>query len=299
MPKILSKALLSRLSRSSIFRDSLRELHEISGMDCIWLDGLGNELFAWPRQPSRDFLRRLRVDPSWQPVAREARQALLAAGSGAEVGYYEVPYAVRVGDEAVGWLVLSACRDAKGLALQALRNHWTQHVKAGSACRWEDILREWEALPVVSPRAREGWHMVMHLYLRRAVEHLESHGIEKVVENLPPLVRKGCDWVHRHFNEPLWLRGVAQACGVSPEHFSRVFHQSTGIRFGEYLAETRVSAACSLLHDTDDPIGDIADRCGFSTLSRFNRCFRERVGMTPREWRRLSRPPERLMKFKG
>ena len=49
---------------------------------------------------------------------------------------------------------------------------------------------------------------------------------------------------------------------------------------------------------TDDSIGVIAAKCGFTTNSTFNRNFRHLLGVTPMEWRKRPENYEQeLLKF--
>ena len=41
-----------------------------------------------------------------------------------------------------------------------------------------------------------------------------------------------------------------------------------------------------MLRNSDRNISDIALECGFSNLSNFNRKFKEKLGTTPREYRK-------------
>lgn len=77
------------------------------------------------------------------------------------------------------------------------------------------------------------------------------------------------------------------AC-MSPEAFSRYFHQKTRKSFIEYVIEWKIGKALRLLRESDDSIASIAYTCGFENLSNFNRLFKKMNNMTPREFRRLN-----------
>lgn len=53
-----------------------------------------------------------------------------------------------------------------------------------------------------------------------------------------------------------------------------------------YLMEYRLSKAAERLRQTDVPIAIIAVESGFSHLSHFGKCFREKTGMSPSEYRK-------------
>ena len=49
----------------------------------------------------------------------------------------------------------------------------------------------------------------------------------------------------------------------------------------EYINQVRIRMACEHLKRTDEPIAEIAVKCGFSTNSTFNRNFKQLLGVTP------------------
>lgn len=57
--------------------------------------------------------------------------------------------------------------------------------------------------------------------------------------------------------------------------------------------------ACDYLKTTDMQVADIAYKCGFPTLSTFNRNFKKIQGSSPNEWRKNPKNYEqKLFQFK-
>jgi len=98
--------------------------------------------------------------------------------------------------------------------------------------------------------------------------------------------------VYRHlaanFRETIFQADVARSIGLSPAAFSRFFRRTTGRGFTETLNDIRLGHACELLRETDQTVAEICYACGFENLANFNRQFRRRHALSPREWRTRS-----------
>jgi AraC-like DNA-binding protein len=93
-------------------------------------------------------------------------------------------------------------------------------------------------------------------------------------------------YLRKNKNGSVTLDEAAAVAKMSPKSFCRFFKANTGKTLVDYLHELRIGEACRLLLETDATISEIAFECGFNNLSNFNRRFRERKGMSPREYRR-------------
>jgi AraC-like DNA-binding protein len=93
------------------------------------------------------------------------------------------------------------------------------------------------------------------------------------------------EWMQANLSRELRLEEAARLVHVSPAAFSRFFSREVGKSFTDYINDMRCGETCLLLRATDKPVRLIASECGFETLSHFNRQFRLRFGMSPREFR--------------
>ena len=93
----------------------------------------------------------------------------------------------------------------------------------------------------------------------------------------------------------LSVGAVAAHLGLTPRNLQRLF-ESEGTTFSEFLLSQRLSRAHRMLTEprlAQNPVGTIAYDAGFGDLSYFNRSFKRRFGMTPRDVRNDgSRPLE-------
>jgi len=96
-------------------------------------------------------------------------------------------------------------------------------------------------------------------------------------------------FLNRNFDRPLSQPEVAKHFDMSSVAFCRFFRRNFGRGFVRYLNATRIGEACTLLMSEKMSITEVAFNVGFNNIANFNRRFAEEKGMTPRDFRVLSR----------
>lgn len=89
-------------------------------------------------------------------------------------------------------------------------------------------------------------------------------------------------------NQPegkLHISTLAVEAGLSERQFRRRFEERTGMTFTEFVHKCRIEASCELLHATTDKVAAIAQQVGYQDIKFFNRLFKKKTGMTPRQYR--------------
>jgi AraC family L-rhamnose operon transcriptional activator RhaR len=66
--------------------------------------------------------------------------------------------------------------------------------------------------------------------------------------------------------------------------FSRLFRKTFGVNCRDYVMRLRIETACTLLEVPGASIADVAATAGFTDASYFARMFRNRMGMSPKEY---------------
>ncbi|MDH5400475.1 MAG: AraC family transcriptional regulator [Cyclobacteriaceae bacterium] len=99
-------------------------------------------------------------------------------------------------------------------------------------------------------------------------------------------INEVCKYVFDQFRESISLEKAAFVAGMTPNAFSRYFHQRTGLTFNQFLNQVRVNHACRLLTDSDQNISQVGFESGFSSISNFNKRFKDVKGIAPREFRK-------------
>lgn len=101
------------------------------------------------------------------------------------------------------------------------------------------------------------------------------------------------EYIDNHYMEDVSLEDVADQIGFSKYHFSRLFKQYTDYTFCDYLTFRRIKVAEDYLASPDYSITEVAMQAGFSSISTFNRLFKQQKGCTPSEYRSKNSTPKR------
>jgi len=96
--------------------------------------------------------------------------------------------------------------------------------------------------------------------------------------------------IHRDISGDLSARRLAAVAAFSEQHFHRVFQAVVGESLHRYVRRTRLEqAANQLMFDPQRPVIEIAEMCGFSSLSSFSQAFKNTFAAPPGAWRKIDR----------
>ena len=101
-------------------------------------------------------------------------------------------------------------------------------------------------------------------------------------------------YIDAHYQDNITLDQLADVCHVSKYHLAHAFTEEYGISPINYLISKRISEAEHLLKTTDFSLSLISSTTGFSSSSYFAQIFRKQKGMSPTEFRKLSRKEPNL-----
>ena len=77
---------------------------------------------------------------------------------------------------------------------------------------------------------------------------------------------------------------IANYCNMSYNYFSKVFKESTGVSFQDYVTMKRMEYARSALTGINVKIHDVAETLGYSNPKNFSRVFKSYFGVSPKEF---------------
>ena len=93
-------------------------------------------------------------------------------------------------------------------------------------------------------------------------------------------------YVEQHFcNSDFGLDMIAERFHLTSSAASRVFKDVMGVNFKKYINNRRIAQAKLLLEASDEGLGEIAEKSGFSSASYFGQVFKAAEGVTPAAYR--------------
>ncbi|MGY6512006.1 response regulator [Vibrio parahaemolyticus] len=82
------------------------------------------------------------------------------------------------------------------------------------------------------------------------------------------------------------MKELEKLTGTNSKHLNAAFKACAGTTVYEYLREERMKEAKSLLQQTHLAVQDVSHQVGFADSANFSTAFKERFGLTPRDFRK-------------
>lgn len=102
-----------------------------------------------------------------------------------------------------------------------------------------------------------------------------------------PRFNKVAEYIDQRISTAIHVGELASIASQSHFHFTRTFKARTGQSPHAYILEHRIRRAEYLLAETTIGLAQISQECGFSSQSHFSTAFKQRIGMTPGQYRYL------------
>ena len=127
---------------------------------------------------------------------------------------------------------------------------------------------------------------------RLVVAPLREGGQAQFVERPVPKPREGArlsalmEWMQAHLDQDQTIPDLARRAGMSTRTFQRRFEETTGLPPGAWLLQLRLARARDLLEEAAErTLEDVAQASGFRTVAALRHHFRERLGVSPSQYR--------------
>lgn len=123
------------------------------------------------------------------------------------------------------------------------------------------------------------------LLSKYAYDILVSFFSELALAQKPPVLVKAKEYIDENFSSPISAYDIAQSAGISESLLFKLFRENEDVTPTEYLRDVRLQKAEQMLmSDIDARIADVARDCGFSDSAYFCKVFKDKIGMTPKNY---------------
>ncbi|MBY0163749.1 AraC family transcriptional regulator [Cytobacillus firmus] len=100
-------------------------------------------------------------------------------------------------------------------------------------------------------------------------------------------IAKVIEMLENDYDKDISLQWVAEQLNLNPAYISRLFKQSTGQPFVDYLKQVRIDNSKRLLAEGRLKINEIGRQVGFGSAHYFIKVFKEITGLTPGEYKKI------------
>lgn len=130
--------------------------------------------------------------------------------------------------------------------------------------------------------------ILVQAYVQIILAHVfsEMPMVDKNSIGSDDLIYHAVEYVVKNFQNQITLEKMAYELGVSKYVLSRMFAKTFHCNFNKYVNGIRLNYASAILENSQDSITNICLDCGFESQRTFNRAFKERYKVTPREYRK-------------
>lgn len=99
------------------------------------------------------------------------------------------------------------------------------------------------------------------------------------------LIEAILQYVSAHYGEDISLKVLSQKVHITPNYLSKVFKETLGINFKEWLTQYRIEKSKELLLDPSLKVYEIGTMVGFSDYKHFASVFKKYTGCSAKEYR--------------
>jgi transcriptional regulator GlxA family with amidase domain len=142
-----------------------------------------------------------------------------------------------------------------------------------------DLLAEvFEAFQANQNEVANDWMKVVLLNLQKQESHSRWVGYEREQADA---VKSLCARISQNPGQSWRIDALAKEFHCTPDHFGKLFRKYTAQTPGDFIIQSRINAARSLLQSSSHSVIRIAELLGYSDVYAFSRQFHQKTGLTP------------------
>jgi AraC-like DNA-binding protein len=134
----------------------------------------------------------------------------------------------------------------------------------------------------------EGYAVLnLSCFYHALIKHLKNMGFEIIsTPGAKPSVTKEIqNYLIRNYSQNIKISDVARLFGISHSALIKNFKKDIGVSPKEFLNDKRIAMAKEMLKADDTTVTQISSYVGFLSPAYFTYIFRQKVNMTPKEYR--------------
>ena len=128
----------------------------------------------------------------------------------------------------------------------------------------------------------EKMHGLFNILINSAIENNRNNRRKDYKNDIDTAV----NFIKAHYSQNITIDDIIYELHISKYHFIRLFKSIMGVTPYNYLTSYRINMSKTLLCQTDKPISEIAEECGFLDTSNFITHFKKRTGCSPAQYRK-------------
>lgn len=101
------------------------------------------------------------------------------------------------------------------------------------------------------------------------------------------LVKITCEYIMQHVEEEVSLEKVAEEVNANKDYVGKLFKQTTGYNFKQYVTKVKMEHAKYLIKMNYYKNYEICEKLGYSNADYFSKLFKNYTGYTPMEFRKI------------
>lgn len=143
----------------------------------------------------------------------------------------------------------------------------------------ESYIKQFEKMYSLFPHKQNRLSVLSNFY--SMINNLSKEGSAQNCLLSPAL-----DYIEKNYSDVnISNLSLSKLCNISEVYFRKTFTLAKGMSPKQYLIEIRLERSKQLLTENKLSIGEIAEQCGFSSVYHFCRIFKQKIGITPTEYR--------------
>ncbi|NLK93689.1 MAG: AraC family transcriptional regulator [Clostridiales bacterium] len=129
------------------------------------------------------------------------------------------------------------------------------------------------------------YHLLFLYYKYNLV--IKNNKNENLSSSTTNKIKNIINYINNHINEDMTIEDISNEVNFSQYHFMKFFKKHIGMTCIDFINNTRLEKASILLNTTDKSIMDIALEVGFNNISYFNKLFKQKYKLTPKDFRKI------------